>query len=98
MTTCYRLPPDFLFISQGRLETRHRPSPYIRRDQWLVERVNALSEENRLYAGQHDRDRRTLAELKKILEIEGLLDKYSHLLMTTMHSTATVIPKTITAV
>ena len=55
------------------------PSPYIRRDQWLVERVNALSEENRLYAGQHDRDRRTLAELKKILEIEGLLDKYSHL-------------------
>ena len=48
--------------------------------------------------GQHDRDRRTLAELKKILEIEGLLDKYSHLLMTTMHSTATVIPKTITAV
>lgn len=74
------------------------PSPYIRRDQWLVERVNALSEENRLYAGQHDRDRRALAELKKILEIEGLLDKYSHLLMTTMHSTATVIPKTITAV
>ena len=55
------------------------PSPYIRRDQWLVERVNALSEENRLYAGQHDRDRRALAELKKILEIEGLLDKYSHL-------------------
>ena len=56
------------------------PSPYIRRDQWLVERVNALSEENRLYAGQHDRDRRTLAELKKILEIEGLLDTYGHLL------------------
>ena len=55
------------------------PSPYIRRDQWLVERVNALSEENRLYAGQHDRARRTLAEQKKILEIEGLLDKYSHL-------------------
>lgn len=55
------------------------PSPYIRRDQWLVESVNALSEENRLYAGQHDRDRRALAELKKILEIEGLLDTYNHL-------------------
>ena len=98
VTTCYRLPPDFLFISAGSVGTRHRPKSYIRRDQWLVERVNALSEENRLYAGQHDRDRRALAELKKILEIEGLLDKYSHLLMTTMHSTATVIPKTITAV
>ena len=55
------------------------PTPYIRRDQWLVGRVNALSEENRRYAGQHDRDRRSLAELKKILEIEGLLDTYSHL-------------------
>lgn len=55
------------------------PTPYIRRDQWLVGRVNALSEENRRYAGQHDRDRRSFAELKKILEIEGLLDAYSHL-------------------
>lgn len=27
---------------------------------------------------QHDKDSRTLAELKKILEIEGLLDTYSH--------------------
>lgn len=54
-------------------------SSYIRRDQWLVERVNALLEENRFYAEQHDRDRRSLAELKKILEIEGLLDTYSHL-------------------
>lgn len=55
------------------------PSPYVRRDQWLVDYVNVLSEQNSRYAGQHDKDRRTLAELKKILEIEGLLDTYCHL-------------------
>ena len=55
------------------------PSPYVRRDQWLVDYVNVLSEQNSRYAGQHDKDRRTLTELKKILEIEGLLDTYCHL-------------------
>lgn len=54
-------------------------SPYIRRDEWLVDYVNVLSEENRRYAGLHDKDRRALVELKKILEIEGLLDTYAHL-------------------
>ena len=53
--------------------------PYIRRNEQLIGYVNYLTEENRRYAGLHDRDRRTLAELKKILEIEGLLDTYSHL-------------------
>ena len=55
------------------------PSPYIRRDRQLVDYINVLSEQNSRYAGQHDKDSRTLAELKKILEIEGLLDTYSHL-------------------
>ncbi|WP_026367480.1 OmpA family protein [Bacteroides sp. 14(A)] len=54
-------------------------TPYILRNERLVDYVGFLSEENRRYAGRHDRDRRTLAELKKILEIEGLLDTYSHL-------------------
>ncbi len=54
-------------------------TPYIIRNEQLVEYANTLAEENRRYAGQHDRDSRTLAELKKILEIEGLLDTYSHL-------------------
>lgn len=54
-------------------------TPYILRNERLVDYVGYLSEENRRYAGRHDRDRRTLAELKKILEIEGLLDTYSHL-------------------
>ena len=39
-----------------------------------------VGEETRRYAGRHDCDRRTLAELKKILEIEGLLDAYGHIL------------------
>ncbi len=54
-------------------------TPYIRRNECLVDYANSLSEENRRYAGRHDQDCRTLAELKKILEIEGLLDTYSHL-------------------
>ena len=54
-------------------------TPYIHQNERLVDYANFLSEENRRYAGRHDQDRRTLAELKKILEIEGLLDTYSHL-------------------
>ena len=54
------------------------PSPYIRRERQLVVYINVLPEQNSRYAGQHDKDSRTLAELKKILEIEGLLDTYSH--------------------
>lgn len=55
-------------------------TPYIRRNVGLVDYANSLSEENRRYAARNDQDRRTLAELKKILEIEGLLDAYGHLL------------------
>lgn len=54
-------------------------TPYIRRNEWLTDYANFLSEENRRDRGRIDQDRRTLAELKKILEIEGLLDTYSHL-------------------
>lgn len=54
-------------------------TPYIRRNEWLTDYANWLSEENRRDKGRLDQDRRILAELKKILEIEGLLDTYSHL-------------------
>ena len=37
------------------------------------------------YTGQHDRAMRTINELKKILEIEGLLDKYSRMLARNRH-------------
>ena len=54
-------------------------TPYIRQNEWLVDYANTLSEKNRRYAARHDKDRRILAELKKILEIEGLLDTYGYL-------------------
>ena len=52
---------------------------YIRQNEWLVDHANVLSGENKRYKDWYDRNRRTVAELKKILEIEGLLDKYGHL-------------------
>lgn len=52
---------------------------YIRQNEWLVDYANVLSGENKRHKDWYDRNRRTLAELKKILEIEGLLDKYGHL-------------------
>lgn len=54
-------------------------TPYIRRNERLIDYADFLSKENLHYAGQHDQDKRTLAELKKILEIEGLLDTCKHL-------------------
>ena len=54
-------------------------TPYIRQNEWLVDYADVLSGENKRYKDWHDHNRRALAELKKILEIEGLLDKYGHL-------------------
>lgn len=53
--------------------------PYMQMNERLVSRTGSLSAENRYYAGLNDQNSRALAELKKVLEIEGLLDKYSHL-------------------
>ncbi len=54
-------------------------NPYIRQNDWLIDYANSLAESNRRYANQHEKDARTLVELKKILEIEGLLDMCSRL-------------------
>lgn len=54
-------------------------TPYIRMNERLVDCVNSLLAENRYYTGINDKNSRVLAELKKVLEIEGMLDKYSHL-------------------
>lgn len=54
-------------------------NPYIRQNDWLIDYANSLAESNRRYASQHEKDTRTLVELKKILEIEGLLDRCSRL-------------------
>ncbi len=54
-------------------------NPDIRQNDWLIDYANSLAESNRRYANQHEKDSRTLVELKKILEIEGLLDRCSRL-------------------
>ena len=51
--------------------------PYMALNDWLLDHVALISEQNHKFAKQHDRDVRVIAELKKILEIEGLLDTYS---------------------
>ena len=53
--------------------------PYMRMNEQLVGYANSLSAENHYYAGKNEKNKRTLIELKKVMEIEGLLDKYSHL-------------------
>lgn len=50
--------------------------PYVCRNEWLVRRSEALVGANRRYASRHEKDGRIIRELRKILELEGLLDKY----------------------
>ena len=53
--------------------------PYIAQNEWLSAYASSLSDSNSRYLAQHDRDCQTLEQLRKILAIEGLLDKYGHL-------------------
>lgn len=53
--------------------------PYIAQNEWLSAYAASLSDRNCLYHAQYERDRQTLEQLRKILSIEGLLDKYEHL-------------------
>lgn len=49
---------------------------YVCRNEWLVRQSEALAGANRRYASRHEKDGRIIRELRKILELEGLLDKY----------------------
>ena len=51
--------------------------PYMDQNDWLMGHVALVSERNKKYAKQLHHDRRVMAEMKKILEIEGLLETYS---------------------
>lgn len=51
-------------------------NPYIKQNEWLIEYASSLSDCNSLLAKQHNEDTESIAELKKILEIEGLLGLY----------------------
>lgn len=48
--------------------------PYMEQNKWLFDYVSSLSDENRLLTNQHKDDTQAIVELKKILEIEGLLE------------------------
>ena len=50
--------------------------PYIIQNDWLIDYSHKLIRKNRHLTMQHEVDQQTTRELRKILEIEGLLDKY----------------------
>lgn len=53
------------------------PKPYIYQNDLLMSRINSLREENARLGKENSRNRMAIAEMHKILEIEGLLDKYT---------------------
>lgn len=53
--------------------------PYIAQNDYLINNYMVMRNANRSLYNMHLTDRNTLNELKKILEIEGLLDKYGYL-------------------
>ncbi len=66
-------------IGKAGWERMVNATPYIRQNEWLIDYANALHESNGRYVSLHDKDSRTIAELRKILEIEGLLETYGNL-------------------
>lgn len=63
--------------------------PYMAQNNWLIGHVGQLNDQNHKYQKRHERDSRVIAELKKILEIEGLLDTYKDRLGTLEDGDAT---------
>lgn len=57
--------------------------PYIEQNEWLLDYASSLSDNNRLLTNRHKDDMQSIMELKKILEIEGLLELYKDKLMVT---------------
>lgn len=53
--------------------------PYVQQNEWLTNYANSMREKNRTYSDRIDMQQKTLEQLRTILEIEGLLDKYKHL-------------------
>lgn len=52
------------------------PKPYITQNDILIEYLSYMKEDNDRLKNMHDKDAMALTEMRKILEIEGLLDKY----------------------
>jgi len=53
-------------------------APYMAQNNWLMDQVALISEQNQKYVKRHDKDSRVIAEMKKILELEGLLETYGN--------------------
>lgn len=53
--------------------------PYINQNTYLLAHLDRLEQSNSHLRNQHDIDHKTIEELRKILKIEGLLDKYGYL-------------------
>ena len=53
--------------------------PYMAQNEWLCDYATTLHHQNERYRSQHERDQLTMEQFRKILSIEGLLDKYAHL-------------------
>ena len=53
------------------------PKPYVFQNDILMEHLGKMKEENFNLDKRHKKDAMALAEMRKILEIEGLLDKYN---------------------
>ena len=54
--------------------------PYINQNSYLLAHLDRLEESSTYLRNKYDNGRKTIEELRKILKIEGLLDKYGHLL------------------
>ena len=52
------------------------PKPYMSQNEWLLDYANGLSSRNRYLTKRVHEDELCMAEYRKILEIEGLLDLY----------------------
>ena len=53
--------------------------PYVQQNEWLTDYANSMRKKNQAYSDRIDMQQKTLEQLKTILEIEGLLDRYKHL-------------------
>jgi len=54
-------------------------NPFIAQSDYLLDYISRLEASNRAYRNRYNIDTETIAELKKILKLEGLLVKYGHL-------------------
>lgn len=53
--------------------------PYISQNEWLYDYATSMRDKNERLRSQHEQDYLAMEQMRKILAIEGILDKYEHL-------------------